>query len=105
MEGLLHVHAAGLDKFGKNVPLGPDDGLIIPLHAAGDHQIPAGLHGAGLHHAAHGDVADADHRHGERLAAEHAPVEEAVTERHPQFIQIGRRGQPPFSHAFDRLCT
>ena len=59
----------------------------------------------GLARAAHGDVADADHRHGERLAAEHAPVEEAVTERHPQFIQIGRRGQPPFSHAFDRLCT
>ena len=52
----------------------------------------------GLARAADGDVADADDRNVELLALEDAPVEEAVTERHPRFIEEGRRCEQAFEH-------
>ena len=52
----------------------------------------------GLARAADGDVADADDRNVELLAFEDAPVEEAVTERHPRFIEEGRRREQAFEH-------
>ena len=67
---------------------------IVHLGHVGNHHFGH----RGLARAADGDVADADDRNVELLAFEDAPVEEAVTERHPRFIEEGRRREQAFEH-------
>ena len=52
----------------------------------------------GFTRTADGDVTDTDDRDVEFLALENAPVEEAVTKRHPRFIEEGRRREQEFEH-------
>ena len=72
---------------------------VVHLRHVGDHHFGH----RGLARAADGDVADADDRNVEFLAFEDTPVEEAVTKRHPRFIEDSRRCEQEFQHLSNRF--